>query len=166
MLGNQMNRTPIRFLREEGVYNVPPGIPVIRVMFFKSRVEHEGQVTWSVMSEDWRKIWALVDTGAEQSVIDTSFALRLGLVPHVGRNILAQGVNGTSVEQVFDFKVLFIEGLTELTTEAISSPLVEHGSACPLIIGMSTICQGRLVMDFREAEFYYEAYKKGGSEGQ
>lgn len=156
-----MATVPIRFMRgRDDVYDIPPGRPVIRIMMYKTKTLHGERIKFEIGGETWRKSWALVDTGADQSIIDHAYAQKLGLSPVPGRTVRTQGVNGARIEPIYDLKILMPDGLVDFTVEAISSPLSDHGIDTPIIFGMSLFDQGALRLDFINGIFQLEITPK------
>jgi hypothetical protein len=141
-------KAPIRFLRENGqAHSVPPGIPVVRCAISSSSKEINGQTEMNFTELAKEGCWALVDTGADHSVIDAVYAQDLGLTP-VGQ-VSVSGVTAASIHAVYRNAFYLLDADLAVTGEFASAPLRAQGRLFHLILGMTTISKGALVMDFR-----------------
>ena len=145
-------KTPIRFLRENGdVYSGPPGVPVVRCAVSSSSRTIGTTVDMEFSDLAKQGCWALVDTGADQNVIDEVYAVSLGLKSV--RQVPVYGVNGTTQQAVYQNTFCLLDTKTAVLGEFVSAPLKAQGRNYHMILGMSSISQGSLVMDFKSNVF-------------
>ena len=138
---------PIRFLRGDDAHTVPPGVPVVRCVIASKSVE-DGQMTEMEFSELAKEgCWALVDTGADHSVIDDDYAARLGITSTGVATV--SGVTSTSNSKRYDNAIYLLDAKIAVRGYFVSAPLAIQNRKYQMILGMSTISTGALIMDFQ-----------------
>ncbi|WP_156429066.1 hypothetical protein [Paracoccus aminovorans] len=114
----------------------PPGQPVIKVLL----ADVDGMVVFA--DRRWREVWAFIDTGADHSQIDADLASLIG-AKDTGKVVTVRGVHGQERHGVY--AVEYLLGWQQLvTTEAVSTRLINVGHAFPLLLGMNDIQLGVL----------------------
>jgi hypothetical protein len=114
---------------------------------------------WS--GEDWRVVWALVDTGADKNYIDIEFSKRLGLKPK-GTTIV-QGATASEELPYFEDYIYLVGANQVITGEFAGANLIANGRHYPLIIGSEILLQGVLTLDRWSMTFVFDSLPKGKS---
>ena len=154
-------RVPVRFMGRDGVVRDEPtgerDNPVVLVALPHTVTPHESgrlHLQWGGPGNDWRIMWALIDTGADMTYVDTDVALRSGLPHHQVTQV--SGATGT-IPSFSIWAHLSLCGTPGfLEAELIATPLYASGRRYGAVLGMSTILASRLVIDGRGREFYLE----------
>jgi len=138
---------PIKFMDKSGtVGERPTSTPVIMAALRYDTENFTGPRMVSI-----KRSWALLDTGAENNYATPDLIQAAGC-PQIGTAKIA-GATSTIVSPHHHCKILFPEVGLQLNTDVFAVPLAEQERHFPLIIGMLSIRQCRLVMDFK-AEVY------------
>lgn len=145
------NVIKIRFLNQDGSLSATPLevdlIPVIEVGVSQSG--SAGVRTFTAL--------ALIDTGADHRVIDKSFAEQCDFLP--AGTTTSSGIGGFVRDINYywiDYHVTTNVKTHHLSGNFVAPSLTETGRKYQLILGMSFLQKGRLIMDFRADEYFFE----------
>lgn len=158
---NQPVRVPIRFIARDGIVrDEPTGArdnPVVLAALPHTITPHESgrmHLDWSGPDNDWRVMWALIDTGADVTYIDSDMARRSGLPRHQALQV--SGATG-AIDSFSIWGHLSLCGTPGyIEAELLATPLYSNGRRYGAVLGMTTILANRLVIDGRRKEFYLE----------
>lgn len=100
---------------------------------------------------------ALIDTGADHSAIDRDFAESAGFVPTGTAS--PSGIGGTVHEiNYYDLRYTVKTNGSQKSADAryVALPLIGTGRLYQAIFGMSFLQTGRLIMDSKSHEYFFE----------
>lgn len=160
MFGEGYNQ--VFFMKSTGeVYRDPVGAPVVRCAIPREtkRIDDTYHMDWS--GEDWRVVWALVDTGADKNYIDVEFSKRLGLKPK--GTLTVQGATATEELPYFEDYIYLVGAKQIVTGEFASAKLLANGRHYPLVIGSELLLQGVLILDRWSGTFIFDSLPKDKS---
>ncbi len=150
-------REPIRFKRADGkIYDAPPGRPVVQCSLPRGvQTLPDGRHLVELGDEAWRTFWALVDTGADHTVVDEALVASAGLNA-IGA-AMVHGVSGSLEMPVYSHPLLLATSCTVLFTQLVAAPLQQSNPLGePAIIGMSIIQKCHLCLDASRTSYYIE----------
>lgn len=100
---------------------------------------------------------ALIDTGADHSAIDTAFAESAGFVP--AGTTSPSGIGGiVHKTSYYDLRYTVKTNGDQKSSDAryVAVPLIETGRLYQAIFGMSFLQTGRLILDAKTHEYFFE----------
>lgn len=144
---------PIRFQSSNGVSDAPPGRPVIPVILFQGFKDVSGKKALVGHEDEWRHQYALIDTGADHTVISRDLAERLELKPKAGFKVMNHGVHSSAESEVVLPNIFLPDCNLTLDTDAVVADMSQGAS---ILIGMNVISQGKLTLDFNGHNYSFE----------
>ncbi len=102
------------------------------------------------------KALALIDTGADHRVIDSGFAERLELIP--AGSTVTSGISGFAevMHYRINFRIATNGGVKSLEGAFVAPSLAATGRKYQAILGMSFLQKGRLIMDAKTHDYFFE----------
>lgn len=155
-------RTPIHFHYGNGVTNLSPPTegrlePVVRLAFPHTITPTVNGTHFSWGGDPRRKSLALIDTGADNCVIDKDLAQYLGFKVHADRQFTTSGVHGSATDHLYSGDVFLTDSRHAIRAQFFVADLRASGRIYDVILGMNFFQKGRLVMDFMANDFHFEA---------
>lgn len=144
---------PIRFQSSNGISDLPPGRPVIQVIFFQGFKYVSGKKALVGYEEEWRHQYALIDTGADHTVISRDLAERLELKPKADFKIVNHGIHSSAESEVVLPNIFLPDCKLVLDTDAVVADMMQDVS---ILIGMNVISKGKLTLDFNGHNYRFE----------
>lgn len=163
-----MHVTQILFRHENGdVLATPPAgqlQPVVRIAYPHSLETTPEGTRFSWGGDERRKSLALIDTGADNCLVDSGLADHLNLTNSSGRVVSARGVTGTRETYDVDTQIFLIDSRHAVKVPAFKADF--SGQPYSFLLGMSFLRTGVLTLDFQRGIFQFEFFGNaaGGSD--
>ncbi|MDS9468598.1 retropepsin-like aspartic protease [Paracoccus sp. MBLB3053] len=141
---------PFRFLGHGGISALPPGRPVISVVFCDGFSADDDALELLSNLDDWRHQPALIDTSASYSMISRSLAERLRLQANPKLKVIGSASSSDGPRDLVSVRLYLTDCRRFLTTEAVVADL-DPGEA--MRIGMNVISEASLTLDYINGRF-------------